>query len=94
MLSEAKHLVANLEMRPDNDAARLLLRVSQDVRKYRDRPFAEFTLNETNVLRVTLCDCSNGQRLCFTIEPCLRFRKMFQLISIGDQDERFFDQVV
>ncbi len=37
----------------------------------RDRPFAEFTLSETNVLRVTLCDCSNGQGLFFKIEPCL-----------------------
>ena len=36
-VNSAKHLVANLEMRPYNDAARLLLRVSQDVRKYRDR---------------------------------------------------------
>jgi hypothetical protein len=71
MLSAAKHLVANLEMRPDNHAARLLLRVSQDGRKYRDRPFAEFTLSEANVLRVTLGDCLNCQGLFFTIEPCV-----------------------
>ncbi len=37
----------------------------------RDRPFAEFTLSVTNVLRVTLCDCSNCQELLFKIEPCL-----------------------
>ena len=36
-----------------------------------DRPFAEFTLSEAHVLRVTRCDCSNGQGLFFTIEPCL-----------------------
>ncbi len=37
----------------------------------RDRPFAECTLNGANVLRVTRSDCSNGQGLCFIIEPCL-----------------------
>jgi hypothetical protein len=37
-----------------------------------DRPFAEFTLSATNVLRVTLCDCSNCQELIFTLEPCYR----------------------
>ncbi len=60
MLSAAKHLSAD-----------------------RDRPFAEFTLSETNVLRacpersegVTQCDCSNGQALVFTIEPCLSVNK-------------------
>jgi hypothetical protein len=36
----------------------------------RDRPFAEFTLSGANVLRVTLCDCLNGQALFFAIEPC------------------------
>ncbi len=38
---------------------------------HRDRPFAEFTLSEANVLRVTQCDCSNYQQLFFIIEPNL-----------------------
>jgi hypothetical protein len=39
----------------------------------RVRPFAELTLSSANVLRLTLCDCSNRQGLCFTIESCLLF---------------------
>jgi hypothetical protein len=38
----------------------------------RDRPFAEFTLSVTNVLRVTLFDCSNCQVQFVQIEPCLK----------------------
>src|SRR5258706_2891987 len=37
-----------------------------------DRPFAEFTLERSEGLRVTWCDCTNYQGLFFTIEPCLR----------------------
>jgi hypothetical protein len=37
----------------------------------RNRPFAEFTLSEANVLRVTLVGCSNCQALFFNIELCL-----------------------
>ncbi len=38
----------------------------------RDRPFAEFTLERSEGLRVTWCDWSHGQGLVFTIEPCLK----------------------
>ena len=39
----------------------------------RDRPFAEFTLSATNVLRVTRFYCSNGQVQFVKIEPCLKW---------------------
>ena len=35
----------------------------------RDSPFAEFTLSEANVLRVTRGECSNGQGQFVQIEP-------------------------
>jgi len=34
------------------------LRAAKDLSVDRDRPFAEFTLSEANVLRVTRGDCS------------------------------------
>src|SRR6266487_3749729 len=49
----------------------VILSAAKDLAAERDRPFAEFTLSETNGLRMTRCDCSNGQGLFFTIEPCL-----------------------
>jgi len=42
----------------------------------RNGPFAEFTLSEANGLRVTRCDCSNGQGLFFTLEPCLTMERV------------------
>ncbi len=48
-----------------------MLSVAKHLVADRDRPFAECTLSEANVLRVTQGDCSNGQGLCFIIEPCL-----------------------
>jgi hypothetical protein len=49
----------------------VILSEAKDLAADRDRPFAEFTLSEAHGLRVTLCDCSNGQGLFFTSEPCL-----------------------
>src|SRR5260221_7015080 len=40
-----------------------------------DRPFAEFTLERSEGLRVTWCDCTNYQGLFFTIEPCLKRKR-------------------
>ena len=54
------------------DPALSRLREAKDLAAYRDRPFAEFPLSEANGLRVTRGDCSNGQGLFFTIEPCLK----------------------
>jgi hypothetical protein len=50
-----------------------MLSAAKHLAAYRDRPFAECTLSEANVLRVTLRDSSNCQALFFTLEPCLRF---------------------
>src|SRR6516162_7354768 len=49
----------------------VMLSAAKHLGASRDRPFAEFTLSEANVLRVRLVDCSNVQGLFFTIEPCL-----------------------
>ncbi len=51
----------------------VILSEAKDLAADHDRPFAEFTLSEANVLRVTLCDGSYGQGLFFKIEPCLMF---------------------
>jgi len=53
----------------------VMLSAAKHLSADRDRPFAEFTLSGANVLRVTRCDCSNGQALVFTIEPCLSVNK-------------------
>src|SRR5205814_6984652 len=42
----------------------VMLSAAKHLAADRDRPFA--------ALRVTRCDCSHGQGLFFTIEPCLR----------------------
>ncbi len=39
----------------------------------RDRPFAEFTLERSEGLRVTRCDGSHCQVQFAQIEPCLNF---------------------
>src|SRR3989440_1976218 len=44
---------------------------AKDLAVGRDRPFAEFTLERSEGLRVTRCDCSNGQEPFVHIEPCL-----------------------
>ncbi len=49
-----------------------MLSAAKHLCAYRARPFAEFTLSEANVLRVTRCDCSTCQGLFFKIEPCLK----------------------
>jgi hypothetical protein len=51
-----------------------MLSEAKHLAAYRDRPFAECTLSEANVLRVTLHDSSNCQALFFTLEPCLRLK--------------------
>ncbi len=79
MLSAAKHLSAASTER----SSPVMLSAAKHLSADRDRPFAEFTLSETNVLRacpersegVTQCDCSNCQGLFFTIEPCLSVNK-------------------
>src|SRR5258708_3227188 len=58
----------------------VILSAAKDLAAHRDRPFAEFTLSEANGLRVTLCDCSNGQGLFFTIEPCLSLNTLLMNI--------------
>ncbi len=57
-----------------------MLSAAKHLAAHRDRPFAEFTLSEAHVLRVTRYDCSNGQGLFFTIEPCLSLNML--LINI------------
>ncbi len=43
----------------DDSLAFVILSGAKDLRSaYRARPFAEFTLSEAHVLRVTRCDCS------------------------------------
>jgi len=49
----------------------VMLSAAKHLAATRDRPFAEFTLSGANVLRVTLCDCSNGQGHFVQIEPYL-----------------------
>src|SRR5712691_4204589 len=46
-----------------------------------DRPFAEFTLERSEGLRVTWCDCTNYQGLFFTIEPCLKRKRALARIE-------------
>ena len=58
----------------------VILSAAKDLAAHRDRPFAEFTLSEAHGLRVTLCDCSNGQGLFFTIEPCLSLNTLLMNI--------------
>ena len=50
----------------------VILRCAQDLAADRDRPFAEFTLERSEGLRVTRYDGSNGQEPFVQIEPCLR----------------------
>ena len=38
-----------------------MLSAAKHLCAHRDRPFAEFTLSEANVLRVTLVDCSTNK---------------------------------
>src|SRR6266566_1909024 len=60
----------------------VMLSAAKHLGAHRARPFAEFTLSGTNVLRVTLGDCSNCQELFFTIEPCLMIKKMQGLHAV------------
>src|SRR5436309_10043088 len=46
---------------------------AKDLAAGRDRPFAEFTLERSEGLRMTRYDGSNGQEPFFQIEPCLKF---------------------
>src|SRR5260370_36900812 len=55
----------------------VMLSAAKPLAAARNRPIAEFTLSEAHVLRVTLCDCSNGQALFFTLEPCLTLSSPF-----------------
>ena len=65
-----------------------MLSAAKHLAAARDRPFAEFTLSEAHVLRVTLCDCSNGQGQFVQIEPCLSciVQHHFQLDLISQRD--------
>src|SRR5712692_8512451 len=50
----------------------VMLSAAKHLCAYRDRPFAAPSLcSGLRLTRVTRCDCSNGQGLFFTIEPCL-----------------------
>jgi len=49
----------------------VMLSAAKHLAASRDRPFAEFTLSEAHVLRVTRYDCSNSQVQFVQIEPCL-----------------------
>src|SRR6266567_4342264 len=49
----------------------VILSEAKDLAAGRERPFAEFTLERSEGLRVTRCDCSNGQEPFVHIEPCL-----------------------
>src|SRR5216684_3086578 len=61
-----------LESREAERSSPVILSAAKDLFGHRARPFAEFTLSGANVLRVTLCDCSNGQVQFVQIEPCLK----------------------
>ena len=54
----------------------VILSAAKDLAAGRDRPFAEFTLERSEGLRVTRYDCSNGQEPFVHIEPCLRTKGM------------------
>src|SRR5260370_1258576 len=58
----------------------VMLSAAKHLAAARDRPFAEFPLSAAHGLRVTLCDCSNGQGQFVQIEPCL---KIFYCILDG-----------
>src|SRR6266851_2804575 len=49
---------------PPARSSPVMLSAAKDLAAARDRPFA--------ALRVTLCDCSNGQVQFVQIEPCLK----------------------
>jgi hypothetical protein len=49
----------------------VILSAAKDLFARRARPFAEFPLSEAHGLRATGCDCSNCQRLCFTLNLAL-----------------------
>jgi hypothetical protein len=57
---------------PTARSSPVMLSEAKHLSANRDRPFAEFTLERSEGLRVTRCDCSHGQGPFFTIEPCLR----------------------
>src|SRR6266702_203283 len=50
----------------------VILSAAKDLAAGRERPFAEFTLERSEGLRVTRYDCSNGQEPFIHIEPCLK----------------------
>ena len=56
----------------------VILSAAKDLAAGRDRPFAEFTLERSEGLRVTRYDCSNGQEPFVHIEPCLKERNTQQ----------------
>ncbi len=49
----------------------VMLSAAKDLCPRRVRPFAEFTLERSEGLRVTRCDCSHCQIQFAQIEPCL-----------------------
>ena len=50
-----------------------------------DRPFAEFTLERSEGLKVTWCDYSNCQGLFFTIEPCLLIKSIYTIAEVRNK---------
>src|SRR3989442_312548 len=63
MLSKTRSKVRHLERRlPVSGVLAVILSAAKDLCVRRARPFA--------ALRVTLCDCSNGQGQFVQIEPC------------------------
>ncbi len=52
-------------------SSRVILSAAKDLCSRRVKPFAEFTLERSEGLRVTRCDCSHCQVQFAQIEPCL-----------------------
>jgi hypothetical protein len=59
----------------------VILSAAKDLAAARDSPFAEFTLERSEGLRVTQCDCSNGHVQFIQIEPCLKNIICIQQVS-------------
>ncbi len=60
-----------MHSKPDETWRSAFQTAAKDLAVGRDRPFAEFTLERSEGLRVTRYNCSNGQEHFVQIESCL-----------------------
>jgi hypothetical protein len=60
----------------------VILSEAKDLAAGRERPFAEFTLERSEGLKVTRCNCSNSQEHFVQIELCLNVQKGYHPIHV------------